>query len=453
MVDQADRATSETRSKLWSWVAWMLGLSAIPVVVWAILIDTSGPFPGPWWLLAYLVALIVVGVGALVVSKRPRNPIGWILLVGGLFFVLANAATAYVDHHVTPYVDAHTGALGFDEDDEWEEWMYEAFGDAVNAGWVEAVEAVPNLTWAAFLGHLLRASFVPALALLLLLFPEGRLPSPRWRWTLWVGIPAMALALPVSMVKPVLTNADGTVIVSNPLGFALPSSVVEPLDRLAGALGAVFVLASLVAVVVRYRGSTGVERQQYRWVTFPLIATIAGLVIELLGLAFFVIGDDPDPDSLARGIGNVLFWVGIVMLFIGMALMPLAIAVAVLRFRLYDLGRVVSRTVSYFVVAGSLAVVYFVSVAALTALLPQQNQLTVAASTLAVAALFNPVRKRVQGWVDRRFNRSRYDAQKEVDAFAARLQVAHDLDEITTEMVDIVTGTMQPSAFGVWVRD
>ena len=192
-----------------------------------------------------------------------------------------------------------------------------------------------------------------------------------------------------------------------------------------------FVLAAIVLVVRRWRRSHGVERLQFRWL---LVGASAFMFIMAIG-QFVPEGNDGE-----------LLWI------LGGSAIPGAIGIAVLRYRLFEIDRILSRTVSYTVVVVLLAAVYVGGVTGLTSLLPDQSRLVVAATTLMVAALFNPVRRRVQGWVDRRFNRSRYDTQRVMDRFAGSLRHQVDSDEVVEGWVGVVSETMQPSSVSVWVR-
>jgi hypothetical protein len=192
-----------------------------------------------------------------------------------------------------------------------------------------------------------------------------------------------------------------------------------------------FVLAAIVLVVRRSRRSLGVERLQYRWL-------LMGALVFLLTISA---GQLIPEDSNA-----MLVWI------VGGAAIPVAVGVAVLRYRLYEIDRIISRTVSYTVLVGLLAAVYVGGVTGLTSLLPDQSRLVVAATTLAVAALFNPVRRMVQGLVDRRFNRSRYDTQRVMDRFAGSLRDQVDSEEVVDGWVGVVSETMQPRSVSVWVR-
>jgi hypothetical protein len=194
-------------------------------------------------------------------------------------------------------------------------------------------------------------------------------------------------------------------------------------------------MLGMLAVVLRFRGSSGVERQQILWVA-------AGGLCGLVGILFGGSSQDPGLRGMIAGIVAGL----------GVGAVPVCLGVAVLRYRLYDLGRVVSRTVSYAVITALLLGVYLVLVTASSRLLPGGSSLAVAASTLAAAALFQPLRRRVQQVVDRRFNRARYDADRTVDAFTRSLREDVALDAVRSDLVAAVHDTLQPASLGLWLR-
>jgi hypothetical protein len=296
-------------------------------------------------------------------------------------------------------------------------WSLSAIGE-----WYGAVGAEQGWPLAPLGPVLFNATFFTGLALtlmfLLALFPTGHLLSPRWSWVLWSAVAfgvmggvgnSLTAMDPESAVGQLLVNATG-------------------LPLIAGLAG------GILSTVVRYRRGSPTERQQLKWF---LAAAL------LLPVAFVV--------------GDLLFseheYLQSVMVALGLLPLPIAVGLAVLKYRLYEIDRIISRTVTYSVVVALLAVVYLVGLAALTVFLPSDSPLAVAGSTLAAAALFSPVRKRVQGWVDRHFNRSRYDAQRVMDRFADSLRDGVDGDEMVRGWVDVVGETMQPSFSGVWVRE
>ena len=264
----------------------------------------------------------------------------------------------------------------------------------------------------------------------LLRFPDGIRLEGRWRVVeilLWGATLFTAI---VSVFGP----AEG---------FSNPLEIVAWSDGLLVAINAGYILWNLIAViallsiVIRLRRSQGVERQQLKWVAFAVSAMgVLALTIEVF-LANF------NEDVYLR-----LTW----LVAVSILLIPIAMAMAMLRYRLYDVDRVVSRSVAYSLVAAVLGLVYAGGVVALQTFSPASGNLAVAASTLAVAVLFNPVRLRVQGWVDRRFNRASYDAAKEVDAFTSRLRSAVDPAAITVDLGAVLASTIQPSTAIVWIR-
>ncbi len=326
----------------------------------------------------------------LVVVWRTGNRVGWILIGVGLFFGLQWVG--------------------------WAIWEMVRSGEPVG----DAVRVV---------GAFLESGWFPAMVLatvlLPLTFPTGHLPSRR---SGAVGILA-GLALLVFVWHVGSHLVAGTYLES--FGEDDPAVFGMFIPLLLGIVG------SVVSLVGRFRRTSGVERQQIKWVVTAL--AVVGTAIFLLFANMF-----------ERLLGPIL---GPLAGFASFGLVPVAISMAILRYRLYDIERIVSRTVAYALVVAVLVGVFFGLILGVQTLLPAQNDLAVAVSTLAVAALFNPLRQWVQVLVDRRFNRSKYNAQAEIDALSLRLRDAHDRETITGEMVHVVTKTMQPSEVGVWLRE
>jgi hypothetical protein len=335
-------------------------------------------------------ALVQGVVGTLIASRHPGNPIGWLLCGLALWGATAELGQAY------GYVAAERG-LGGGVAGEW----------LISWSWIVEVTA-----W----------------VVVVLLFPDGRLPGRRWRAAIWVSLAGAALVFVGQGL-----NANLTVDYSsgrNPLG------VDSPLVDAAWPVGAALLVAGLVAAVassvLRYRGARGVERQQLKWFAS------AGLLLALVA-------------ALAAA-----FWYRtvVVQVLYGVALnaMPLAIGAAILRYRLYDIDRIISRTVAYGLLTVVLGLGYAAVVLGLGRLLPQDSSLVVAAATLTVAAVFQPVRRRIQTAVDRRFNRRRYDAARTIQAFSGRLREEVDLDTLTGDLLAVTEETMQPTHASLWLR-
>jgi hypothetical protein len=393
-----------TGTRPWSawlaWGLWTLTILGLVVLVWLdqLLRQTGRPelvVLNPTAFAPVLGALSTATVGAVVASRRPRHPVGWLLLALGLSLTAAGVTVA-----------------------------------ATNYGVATAAPA------AALIARYVPATIVTAMAcngLTLLLTPTGHLPSPGWRW--WA---AVTEAPPVVLLG-VVTLAPGP-------GARLIEAVDSPLDLRAldgGLLVAYQVTFAVIifafvgaawSLVVRFRRARGVERQQLRWVALAtsLVAMLA--VVNLAALALGAYGLAP----LVGGLNPPILSVGI--------------GAAILRYRLYDLDRIISRTLAYGLLTLLLGGGYAVVALGLGQLLGRDSPLVVAAATLALAAVFQPARRRIQAVVDRRFNRRRYDAAQTVEAFGARLRDQVDLATLTGELLAVVDQTMQPTRASLWLR-
>jgi hypothetical protein len=345
-------------------------------------------------------------VGFVVASRKPGNPLGWIMLAAAAVSSLSQDASFYM---VADYRLRHGG---------------------LPLGWV-AVLAQPG--WA--------VSIVLS-GLLVLLFPDGRPPSPRWRWVLWLYLAAATLYLVGVLIASVgaiaghdiRVDASGNLLVlSHPTGSSMWWGVVEGVFL---PVVAVCWLGSVVAQVASYRRSSGIRRQQLKW----LLAGSATALI-CVPLTVYLSGMRGLP-GLAGGITGAVALLAI----------PVCMGVAILRYRLFDIDRIVSRTLAYAIVTGLLVGVYAGIVLLATREVSINEPVAVAGSTLAVAALFNPLRRRVQRAVDRRFNRARYDADNIVAAFAARLQDAAGPDSVQDELASTVQNALEPTYLSVWLR-
>jgi hypothetical protein len=344
------------------------------------------------------------GVGAFLAFRVPANRVGWLLLLAGVVFAVQNVCAGYASASV-----------------------------AAGTTW-------PLTAYAALLANtLFVAPIVIAAAAVPLVFPDGHLPSPRWRWLAWLLVAGTTLAV----LTPALTPGpiNGMAEVPNPIG----SDVLEPFLQIANGVASLTALPAFLgafaAVAVRYRRGTSVERQQIKWLlAVALVAAIAFPAAFLLSM-------------LAPGgiVGNVAMYVG----FLGLIGLPLAIGIAILRYRLYEIDRLVSRTVGWALVTMILGAVFvgvIVGVQAVLAQITSENTIAVAASTLITAALFQPVRRRVQRAVDRRFDRARYDGERVVGSFGERLRDQLDLATLPVEVANVARETVRPTTVGVWLR-
>jgi hypothetical protein len=386
-----------------AWALWalaMLGLAAGPwidrLTIRAGRADLT-QWQGPLFV-AVLGYLTATTVGALVASRRPRHPVGWLLLGFALSMTASGVIAAYV-----------------------------AYGLVARPGALPAAHAVARYYPATGPATLALLSFV------LLLTPTGSLPSARWRW--WAVITA---ATPVALVL-VVPLAPGRLdprllVASSPFSDRALGGVVLAATRVALVVTALAVAVAAGSLVLRFRRAQGVERQQLRWVA--------------LGAALMVLAVPVVLVAVALGIPILVDWVAAVWAVV----LPVAVGAAILRYRLYDLDRIVSRTLAYGLLTLLLGGGYALVVLGLGQLLGQESPLVVAAATLAVAALFQPARRRVQAVVDRRFNRRRHDTARIIEGFGTRLRDQVDLDTLTADLLAVVDQTMQPTQTSLWLR-
>jgi hypothetical protein len=394
-------ARGRVRSLL-AWSLWALGVLGIAAMAWLdhLLRRAGRPDLAPLRssdVVAYLVAIVcATTVGALLASRRPRHPVGWLLLGLGLSVDASGVATGYAGYGLL----ARPGSL-------------------------------PAASYAALYTNVSVLIAAACLSFVLLLTPTGSPPTPRWRWWARVAAVAPVLAVLSSLALPMEPPYQS---VPNPLAIHV---LAVPLGVVSGATWVLTGLAIPVAagsLVLRFRRARGVERLQLRW-----LALAAGLAcVAVLALVALV----PTGNETALG------WVTAV----GVALLPLATGAAILRYRLYDLDRIISRTVAYGLLTLLLGGAYAGLVLGLGQLLGRSSSLAVAVATLAIAAAFQPARRRVQDLVDRRFNRRRYDAARTIESFSARLRQQVDLDTLTTDLLGVVQQTMQPTRASLWLR-
>jgi hypothetical protein len=337
-------------------------------------------------------------VGAVVASRRPRNPVGWFFLGSSMSLTLAEFTSEYALYGLR----TEPGALPLAWAMAWPQtWL-----------WVPGVS--------------LSLIFLP------LYFPNGRLLSPRWRWVVRL---AAAFCVYSSVVSAFLSaEADSEAGIANPLLITAPGPVIRVLEGLELVLLIAVLLAAAVSLVIRFRRSRGEERQQMKWLTY--VAVLMPMLVVLTN--WFPVAD---------------YAAGVVF-----ASVPVVVGVAVLKYRLYDVDLVINRTLVYGTLTVMLVLVYLAGVATTQAVFrfltgqEQQPQLAVVGSTLVIAALFNPLRRRVQAFIDRRFYRSKYDATKALGAFSAKLRNETDLDRLGEELILVVRGTMQPEHASLWIR-
>jgi hypothetical protein len=393
-----------------SWLVWSLcaaAFSLLALTLLLILLGWSTPLPRGWvaWQGQAIYAVGLIGapvLGGLVASRRPENPYGWLWLGLSLGLALLSFGQVYAAYSVVvepgslpaPRTVAHVVA---------------------GEGWVAAFTMLP---------------------LLLLLFPTGRLPSRRWQFVAWAVAVAGATGI---LLYPFVPQEDIVVPVTNPLGVGGP--VGEALSIFATVVYLIIVFAAVpcaLSLVLRYRRAGGVERQQLKWFAYAAV-----LFVGLNVSQFFY-----EPPYTWDALVEVVTIVGLYV----------AVGIAILKYRLYDIDRIINRTLVYGSLTAMLAAIYFGGVTATQAIVraltsqEQQPQLVVVVSTLVIAALFNPLRRRIQGFIDRRFYRRKYDARKTLEAFSAKLRDETNLEALNNELVGVVRETMQPAHVSLWLR-
>jgi hypothetical protein len=366
------------------------------------------------WVQDTVVAATFPALGLLIASRHPGHPIGWLFCAAGLLGGLDHFCGEYAIYALLE----QPGSLPAGQAAAWgSTWLY-----------------------------------VPSGALLVyvtLLFPDGRLPSRRWRPVAWlVGIAAVVGATVAALLPVPICNVCS---IENPLGVEGLASVSELVDSLLEAFWyGVLGLVAVASLFLRYRRAGGIERQQIKWFAYAAAVIFLGAI-----LAYGVYRATGTPWA---------WWVGQSLLAVGFVGIPIAVGVAILRYRLYDIDHIINRTLVYGALTALLAAGYFATILALQgigslvyqvpfrALIGQNSALATVAATLAIAALFNPLRRRIQSFIDRRFYRRKYDARKTLEAFSAKVRDETNLDALSDDLVGVVRETMQPAHVSLWLR-
>jgi hypothetical protein len=383
------------------WLAWSAcGLTLTLLVGAAVLfaLNDNAVRNLPYYLVAEATAALV---GGLIASRRPRNPVGWIVAGHAFCFSFGEFSRQYAIYGL----QTDPGSLPF------------------------ALAMASPSYWIWFPGVILMFSFLP------LYFPDGRLLSPGWRVVFWLAVLVGLFETGIALVRPGDEETPG---IPNPLGI----EGLEPLGGVFDVAGSALWLGvgvlSAASLVVRFRHSRGEERQQIKWVVYAVVLLVSYSLIDQLLLQ------------------DISFVTDIVLFLVVFEGLWVTIAVAILRYRLYDVDLVINRTLVYGSLTASLALVYLGSIVLLQALFRtltgQESQLAVVASTLAIAALFNPLRRGIQAFIDRRFYRRKYDAARTLEDFGSRLRNETDLDALNAELVAVVKETVQPAHVVLWLR-
>jgi hypothetical protein len=412
----------------WSMCAFSVALTLIYVLL-NLLTPRIPMREFPHWLLGYPVfftigLLVYPTVGALVASRRPHNPIGWIFCGIGFLNAAQSFAVAYGDYSlvVRHGVGVHAQHVP----------------PAIDFG---ALAGVKIMAWlSSWIGS--DAIGLIGVALLFLLFPNGRLLSSSWRPVMWtaVGAGTTLFVVDAFIPGPLYTFP----FITNPVGIGgTVGHILGMLDTIGLVVLLIALLASAVSLILRLLRARGIERQQLKWFVYAATLTTIGAVVALAGSYVFA-------SDLINAIG---YWEG----QLAFAALPVFTGIAILRYRLYDIDIIINRTLVYGSLTTILAVIYFGGVTVTQALLRNLTsherlpQLVVVASTLVIAALFNPLRRRIQSFIDRSFYRRKYDAAKTLEEFSLKLRDETDLKALSDDLVGVVRETMQPAHVSLWL--
>jgi hypothetical protein len=408
-----ERGRSEaSRTHTAAWVAWIicalcLGLATVDLVLVAL--NSSHPnirIPEPW--IGHTVSAVAFStVGAVVGSRRPENPIGWLFCAIGIFAAIVLLSSEYAAYVLLAQPDSLPGGLAM--------------------VWIRAWVWVP---------------YVGFFVLLFLVFPEGWPQSRALRWFASLVLFVIAYGTILAAFSPGPIDAIGGAV-DNPLGMEAlrgvgTNSAVGPLESVLYALG----IVAAASLFGRMRRARGVQRQQLKWFAYATVVLVGGVV-----LGFTV--------SEATGV-QWLGEIGFVLRMVGLTGLPIAIGIAVLRYRLYNIDRIINRTLVYGSLTATLLALYFGGIVVLqrifVLLTGEKSTVAVVASTLLIAALFTPLRRRIQSGIDRRFYRRKYDARKTLEAFSLTLRDETDLEALSGDLVGVVRETMQPAHVSLWLR-
>jgi hypothetical protein len=384
-----------------SLLLWLAG------VFWLIHQVAVGATPYIYWQETALNTLVYSAVGAIVATRRPSHPIGWLLLAAGLACALQllSGEYAYTTLVLGP------GHLPYGPTAEW-------------------------------LSYMLQPAVVFILFFLLLVFPTGRLLSSRLRIVAWVGICGFSVGLPSSALVPGPFEKDS--LFDNP--FGVDAAILTPLNAVGLTLILAALLGAVLSLVVRLVRSRGEERQQIKWF-------VAAAVLGFFVLFGVTVASNVVPEG--NGIGALVGFLGNLLWIIVPASLPIAVGIAILRYRLYDIDLLINRTLVYGTLTILLAGVYAGTIVLLQevfrARTGQQSGLAIVASTLVIAALFNTFRRHIRACIDRRFYRRKYDARKTLESFSTKLRNETDVEALNNDLISVVRETMQPAHVSLWL--
>ena len=400
------RGTGGVGTRGAAWLArslWALTIALVGGALFLVVISRSEAPLYDYWI-SSLTSPAFATLGVLIVSRRPENVIGWIFVVlsvaGGLQMFSGQYATVALFS-----------------------------GDA----------RLPGGAVAAWLSNLMQTSFVYSILFLVLLFPSGKLLSLRWRVVAWIG--GLAIAASVVSLAFLPGPLESFPSVRNPFGGP---AFLDWIYTVGGLISLACLVAAIASLILRFRRSRAQERMQLKWFVF---AAALGFIAVLLVTFFDLSAVDEQTDAVVE----TIVWT------LAPLSLPFSAGIAILRYRLYDIDIIINRTLVYGTLTAALIALYFGAIVVLqrgfVVFAGQQSTLAVVASTLLIAALFNPLRRRIQSFIDRRFYRHKYDAQKTLESFGARLRQETDLDDLGADLVSVVRETMQPAHVALWLRE
>jgi len=392
-----------------AWLAWLLcalslALTALSLHLSALNLSHLDAHVYDYWLENAVLAVSFSIIGAIIASRLPANPLGWLYCATACIIAVAYLSAEYAIYALL------------------------ARPDSLPAG--EALAWLASWVWLLSIG---------CIVLSLLLFPNGRLPSSGWRWLAWLSVLlTIAGAVWVALSPGAIGNLGS---IGNPLGIEGLPHGYKPVQTIMFAL---LFVAAVSTLGLRLRRSRGIEHQQIKWPAFTAVVAAGSSVLEY---------------TISEAIGlRWLEWAGFLVGMAAVVGFPISIGIAMVRYRLYDIDVIINRTLVYGALTATLALVYFGGVAATEATFrtltgqEDQPQLATVISTLVIAALFNPLRRRIQSFTDRRFYRKKYDARKTLETFSATLRDETNLDALSDDLVGVVRETMQPAHVSLWLR-
>src|SRR5215211_5616949 len=387
----------------WSLCALSLTLTALSLLISALNLSRLDAHVYDYWLENAVLAVSFSIIGAIIASRLPANPVGWLFCAAACTIAVECLSAEYAIYALL------------------------ARPDSLPAG--EALAWIASWVWLLSIG---------CIVLSLLLFPNGRLPSSSWRWLAWLSVLLTIAGAVWVAVSPGAIGNLGSI--HNPLGIEILPRGYKPVQTIMSALLLVAAVSTLGLRLLRTRG---IERQQIKWPAFIAVVAAVGSILY--------------DTAISEAIGlRWLEWAGYAVVVVALVGFPISIGIAIVRYRLYEIDALINRSLVYALLTAISAAVYFGAVVLLqrvfVALTGERSTLAIVASTLLIAALFMPLRRRIQSFIDRRFYRRKYDAAKTLEVFSAKLRDETDLDALSDDLVGVVKETMQPAHVSLWLR-